>query len=96
MYIIGIKEKDVFLDNYSKFIAVLKLSFNNMKPHFISKHIIDFNEKSKITVEDLLDKIMAHLEDGNTHHFYSMLSIMKTHGKVADGELATAVEESLS
>lgn len=96
MYIIGIKEKDVLIDNYSKFIAVLKLSFNNMKPHFISKHIIDFNEKSKITVEDLLDKIIAHLDDGDTRYFYTMLSIMKAYGKVGDRELATVVEERLS
>ena len=67
-----------------------------MKPHFISERIIDFDEKSKITVEDLLDKIMAHLEDGDTRHFYTMLSIMKAHGKVGDGDLATAVEERLS
>ena len=96
MYIIGIKEKDVLIDTYSKFIAVLKPSFNNMKPHFISKRIIDLNEKSKITVEDLLDKIMAHLEDGDTHHFYTMLSIMKAHGNLDNGDLATDVEERLS
>ena len=67
-----------------------------MVPHFISKRIIDFDEKSKITTEDLLDKIMTHLKDGDTNHFYALLDIMKVHGNVTDEELANAMEENLS
>ena len=92
----GIKEQEVFIVNYSKLTAILRLSFKNMIPHFISKRIIDFDEKSKITAEDLLDKIMTHLKDGDTNPFYTMLNIMKVHGNASDEELATAVEKSLS
>ena len=67
-----------------------------MIPHFISKRIIDFDEKSKITAEDLLDKIMEHLKDGDTNHFYAMLDIMKVHGNASDEELATTMKENLS
>ena len=93
---IGIKEQDVFINNYSKIVAVLKLSFKNMIPHFISKRIIDFDEKSNVTAEDFLDKIMAHLKVGDTNPFYTMLSIMKVHGNASDEELAAAMEETLS
>ena len=93
---IGIKEQEVFIDNYSKIVDVLKLSFKNMKPHFISERIIDLDEKSKITAEDLLDKIRTHIKDGNTDPFYTMLNIMKFRGNASDKELADAVEESLS
>ena len=93
---IGIKEQDVFIDNYSKIVDVLKLSFKNMKPHFISERIIDIEEKSKITAEDLLDKIMTHIKDGNTDPFYTMLNIIKSHGNAFGEELAAVVKESLS
>ena len=93
---IGINEQEIFIDNYSKLTTVLKLSFKNLVPYFISKRIIDFDQKSKITTEDLLEKIMKHLKDGDTNHFYALLDIMKVHGNVADEELANAMEESLS
>ena len=94
--IIGNKEKEVLIKNFSKLKTILGLSFKNMIPQFISEQIIDFDEQSEITVDDLLKKIMKHLKDGDTNHFYSMLNIMKVCGKESDEELATAMEKSVS
>lgn len=93
---IGIKEQEVLINNYSKIVAILNLSFKNMIPHFISKRLINFDEQSKITVADLLKKILAQLKDGDTSPFYDMLNIMKVHGNASDEQLATTMEENLS
>ena len=91
----GIKENEVFVDNYSKLTAILKLSFKNMMPHFITERIISPEENSA-KVEDLLEKIAIYLKDGCTKHFYTMLKIMKEYGNSSDEELAIAMEKNLS
>lgn len=96
MLITAMKEEEVIIDEYSKLTAVLKPSFKNMIPHFISKRIINFDEKSTITVEDLLDKVMNCLKHGDTKHFYAMLDIMKNHGNFSVEELANDMEKRLS
>ena len=91
----GIKEYEVFLDNYSKLTDILKLSFKNMIPHFITERMISIEEKS-IQVEDFLTKVATRLKDGDTEHFYALLKIMKHRGISSDEELAVAMEEKLS
>ena len=92
----GIEEYEVFIDNYSKLTRILGLSFKNMIPDFITERIISFDEKKSIKVEDFLERIEIYLKDGHTKHFYTLLKIMKDHGKSSDEELAVAMEEKLS
>ena len=92
----GIKEEKVFIDNYSKLTTVLRPGFDTMKHHFISKRIIDIDERSKVTVEYLLEKIMTSLKHGHTEQFHAMLDIMKGYGNCTDKELAMAIEKNLS
>ena len=96
MYMVtGSKEYEVFLDNYSKLTDILKLSFKDFIPRFITERMIGIEEES-IGVKDFLKKIAACLKDGHTEHFYALLEIMKHHGKSSDEELAVAMEEKLS
>ena len=93
--VIGSKEYEVFIDNYSKLTTILKLSFNNMIPHFVTERIISPDERS-IKVEDFLGKITTCLEGGRTENFHALLRIMKHYGNWSDEELASAMVENLS
>ena len=94
-------EETVFTDNYDKLSKIL--SVNTLLPHFIVKRIITIDDESDIRscnresekIMKLLHYIARHLKAGYTDGFYLMLDIMKTHGTIANQNLAYDMESFL-
>jgi len=94
-------QEKVFTQNYAKLTGIV--SVHTLIPHLIASKIITIDDSSDIRscsresekIAKLLDYIAQHLKAGYTYGFYVMLNAMKSHGTIADQELANEMETSL-
>lgn len=98
----GCIEEKVFLDNYFKLHAVLRVT--RLMPHFVPARIItpaDVTEiigypEESVKVAKFLSHIEKNLKVGHANSFKVLLRIMKNYGNEAEEELAIAMEKSVS
>ena len=98
----SVKEKKVFLENFSNLCNTLT-DIENLLKYFIEEEIIKSEDLDEIITKtktsDRVQKVLKHisgpLEAGDSKGFYTMLDIMKNHGLQSTKRLADSIDTEL-
>jgi len=85
--------RDVFTKHFVDFKTIVQLK--DFVDHFVSKKIINMDQKDTVTMESLLRNIDSQLEHGYLGSFYEMLKVLKNVGNITHRELVERVEHEL-